>query len=146
MKAIKWRYVIITLALLGLCSAVVYYMASALCWTVSLGCAFSSLTQGDDHLSKDEIFATVEENQEILLADIAEGDFSRSAGIKGIVSIDASHGSIDYKCGCSGFTDMDYYGFYYSATDDMNSIWCSRPGLTPEGAGWKWENTDQNAR
>ena len=114
-----------------------------------------------DHLSKDEIFALVNQNDELLNKTVSEINSSKSnnSGIsstqkaevpsldysilKGLEKITVEDDIIDFSCGGAGIgSSTSYYGFYYSEKDNLTATWCCGGNVVQEGKGWSWEEPD----
>ena len=113
-----------------------------------LGSAFFLLLSGtsDDSANKDDVFEFVCEEEKALLTAIENGDFSAFENKGFIKSIDATTHVVDFSCGGAGVgSGTSYVGFYYTADNDMTSVWCapsSASSLTPSGNGFEWQETN----
>lgn len=111
------------------------------------GCGFVN-----PEAEKNRVFGIVEKRCALLLEDIAIGNFARSMAIAGIEDVTAEKGPsgdwfVEYSCGGHGFgSATSYWGFYYSADDDMNRIWCAGQPLVPEGNGFLYRQEDGDNR
>lgn len=94
------------------------------------------------------------ENLDVLLADIAQNDFTRTEQISDFESVSVQYDEdagepvfVDYACGGSGFgPNTAYWGFYYSTDDDMTRIWCAGEPLVPFQNGYVYRQTDGDDR
>ena len=123
-----------------------------LCLLASLSftsCSLLLLSGGDDRADKEDIFAYVKENEDLLLKCIDENDFSEiksSAGIIQYIDVDdIGNGFVNFDCGGAGFgPETSYRGFYYSADDDMTEVWCAHcdnDSLRESGEGYLWKES-----
>ena len=128
-------------------------MKRAAVW-ILLACVLVSCTGcGDVWLKRRErVFGIVQENCDVLLADVAKADFTASAAIDGIEDVypEWTFGELDfveYSCGGAGLgSSTAYYGFYYSREDDLDRIWCAGTPLVPSGDGFLYEQPDGDNR
>ena len=90
------------------------------------------------------------ENLDVLLSDIARNDFTRTEQITDFESVSVQYDEdsdepafVGYACGGSGFASSTaYWGFYYSADDDMTRIWCAGEPLVPFQNGYTYHQPD----
>ena len=95
-----------------------------------------SCSQIDDRLSKESIFALVENNF---------SGFEKTQRIKGIQSVEAEEEIIDFYCGGAGFgSSRSYCEFYYITEDDITAIWCAGPEeeMVEDGEGYFYRQKD----
>lgn len=100
---------------------------------------FSNLTE------KDKIINLYNENKEEIKKAVESKSFVTVKFISGIEDVYESKNKtknksyIDFLCGGKGIgMNTEYYGFFYSAEDDMCVIWLAGPEeeMVPEGDGY----------
>lgn len=105
---------------------------------------------GSPQARRNQVFQLVEENYETLCSDVEQWNFDRSRAIEGIESVEPDEGGsafVEYDCGGSGFgSSTAYWGFYYSANDDLTHIWCANEPLLPSGDGFLYQQEDGDNR
>jgi len=77
--------------------------------------------------------------------NIENNILSETMALRGLqdISRDYKDSSINFYCGGRGLgSETSYYGFFYSADDDMTAIWCSGSPLTRKGKGWEYQQPD----
>ena len=91
------------------------------------------------------------DNLDVLLSDIAQNDFTRTEQISNdgrslsVQSVECSEDTgkpvfVDYLCDARPFgLNTAFWGFYYSADDDMTRIWCAGEPLVPVNNGYACE-------
>ena len=100
------------------------------------------IAASDDRAEKETIIAYVQEHEEELLSCIEENDYSALQDHSIIKDVDADETVVDFSCGGAGVgSGTSYCGFYYSANNNMDAIWCAPPAteLTPAGDGFAWQ-------
>ena len=95
----------------------------------------------DNSLTKEQIFALVE-NEQVRLTEIACSDApqetKRPLGVRKITVVD---GTVDFYCGGSGMgSESSYYGFYYAPDGEPDAVFCgtrfaAAGDLRPDGEG-----------
>lgn len=104
----------------------------------------------DDRANKDEVIKFVCENETELLEAVESGDFSAFEDQGIIKEIDTNDTVVDFYCGGAGMgAGTIYVGFYYTADDDMNALWCAPPSgssLTATGDGYEWQEPNGDNR
>ena len=103
----------------------------------------------DDSLSKREIFTLVNKNHELINECIESGDFSNIEELKGVKSVTVENDVLDVYCGGSGLgPSTNYYGFYYSPSNEPLKVWCGHASddkrLLPEGDGYSIKNQNDD--
>ena len=103
----------------------------------------------DDSLSKREIFTLVNKNHELINECIESGDFSKIEELKGVKSVYSENDVLDVYCGGSGFgPSTNYYGFYYSPSNEPLKVWCGHvvgdERFLPEGKGYSIKNQNDD--
>lgn len=92
---------------------------------------------------RENIIRYVENNQEKLEERVETGDFD-GIGLP-VVEVSAGEKCIEFDCGGSGLgPETSYWGFFYSAEDNIYAVWCApeRGSLRPDGEGWSWQEPD----
>lgn len=94
----------------------------------------------DDSASKKRIFSFVTKHQDELVKCIEEKDYSSLEKYFIIKGIDEYEQQTDFYCGGRGLGAESYYcGFYYSANDVLDGVWCApKDDLEPKGKGYYW--------
>ena len=94
------------------------------------------------------------DNLDVLLSDIAQNDFTRTEQISNdgrsisVQSVECSEDTgkpvfVDYLCDARPFgLNTAFWGFYYSADDDMTRIWCAGEPLVPFQNGYTYHQPD----
>lgn len=109
---------------------------------VSSGCQYLvfpiMVALSDDRASKEEILTFVQEHQNLIVSCIEQKDYSSLDSYSIVKGIDEYGDHIDFNCGGSGMgSQTNYCGFYYSADDDLNAVWCAPlEELIPQGNGY----------
>ena len=119
-----------------ICSRSLFLLIIALLYiSVFSGCA-SSVRY------KNEIFELVEKKKEVLLADIAENDFTDSLMFERIETVEVLDYCVNFCCGGYGVSASSHeFGFYYSFDDQPLGVWddtefCLSEGLSETGNGF----------
>lgn len=105
-----------------------------------------------NNLSKRQIINLIEKNSATILQDISEDDFSDSLKIKGLESVRAYDGVVDFRCGGSGFgSATSYYGFYYSPDNEPAGFFAGTSisgsfELKPDGDGYSYQEENSDNR
>lgn len=98
---------------------------------------------GSPKMRKDQAFRLVEEHYETLCSDVEQWNFDHSRAIEGIESVmpdEEGSAFVEYDCGGAGFgPNTAYWGFYYSANDDLTLIWCAAHPLLRSGDGFLYQ-------
>ena len=95
-----------------------------------------------DHVDQEEIVTFVQENREMILADIAEEDYTDTLAFDLVESVETSEHCVSFYCGGYGLSVSSHdFGFYYSFDGQPLGIWmhhefCQSDQLTPEGDGY----------
>lgn len=94
-------------------------------------------------VSRGAVIRYVEDHQEELEDRVETGDFD-GIGYP-VLDVNAGEKCIEFECGGSGFgPETSYWGFFYSAEDNIYAVWCAPPRgtLRPDGDGWSWQESD----
>lgn len=96
---------------------------------------------------KEKIFLLVKNNQEIILEDIKNNNYSRTKKIEGIENINnrEEDGYVEFLCGGKGLVpSSSYYGFYYSENNEPNRMYFFNEdeNFIPEGKGYIYREND----
>lgn len=109
-----------------------------LAWLLAL---ILMLTACSAEASRGTIIRYVEEHQEELESRIERGDLE-GIGLP-VLEADVRESCIEFECGGSGFgPETAYWGFFYTAADDIHAVWCAPPrgsAFSPEGEGRRWK-------
>ena len=74
---------------------------------------------------KEQIYDTVNDNAQTILADIEKQDFTDSMNIGKIEDVTVLEQGVDFYCGGKGIAPSSQdYGFYYTEDDLPKAIWC----------------------
>ena len=101
------------------------------------------LTSCSAEASRGSILRYVENHQEELEERVERADFE-GIGYP-VLEVNAAEECIEFECGGSGFgPETSYWGFFYSAEDNIHAVWCAPPRgtLRPDGDGWSWQESD----
>lgn len=116
---------------------------STLLLSISL---FTACSLSDDLTDKADIIKLFNDNKDAIISAVDGGSFDEVEKIRGIESVYASDTYIDFSCGGTGFgPSTQYYGFFYSATDDLtawNGGVCPADELYEFGDGYKYQQAD----
>ncbi len=107
---------------------------------------FTACSLSDDLTDKADIIKLFNDNKDAIISAVDGGSFDEVEKIRGIESVYASDTYIDFSCGGTGFgPSTQYYGFFYSATDDLtawNGGVCPADELYEFGDGYKYQQAD----
>ncbi len=127
-----------------------------LCIAVAMvfGCrtAFLHFLSTGNHLSKEEIFALVEENQATLLKAVQTGQLEDIENINGIRDAGSKDAVAFFDCGGYGMgSETGYYGFYYTPDDIAKPLFdgypiCYYAEFLPEGNGYAYNEVGGDNR
>ena len=101
-------------------------------WAALVG--VSIFTLRGDHLTKEQIFALVENHQAQLTEIARSGELQAAEKPRGVQKIRQVDPVIDFYCGGAGMgSSTAYYGFYYSPDDVPDAVFCgTRFGLAAD--------------
>ena len=108
------------------------------------GCGFGAARE---MLEKERIIQYVQENESLLTQCILDGDYDPLSDSAVIEDIEHAPEAVDFSCGGSGFgSQTNYWGFFYSETDNLLAVWCAitdgRSEKDGEGRIWYEPNSD----
>lgn len=106
-------------------------------------CFLFLVATSDDRADKEDIIAFVNEYQEELLTYIQENDYSALENHAIVKSVDVYENEVEFSCGGFGVgSGTSYCGFYYTADNEMSTLWCvpfSAESLVASGDGFAWQ-------
>ena len=87
--------------------------------------------------------ALYQDNEERFREAAASGDFTGLETISGVSDVSVREDYVEISCGGSGFgPETNYYGIFYSETDDLCAVEWIPPSspqeLVPDGAGYRY--------
>jgi hypothetical protein len=94
---------------------------------------------------KEDVFRFVEENQQLLLAEVHQKDYTQTMENGMVAMIFELEHAVNFYCGGEGVFDSSHmYGFYYSYDGQAVGVseteeWADSADLTPSGNGYAGE-------
>lgn len=114
-------------------------------WLLAIG-LFLSCSSSKNLTNKEDIIKLFNENKDTITSAVEKENFDEIEKIRGIESVFQSENYIDFSCGgAGGGSGTQYYGFFYSAEDNLtawNGGACPADALYAWGSGYKYTQTD----